>query len=235
MRADRDTDALYAGMRRRFGTRRAAANGYRYEGYFRREQALLLSLLDADAAIVLDVACGSGLMLEPLRDGTRLVLGLDFNADACAAARANGAPVVRGDAFALPFADGSVDQIVNCQFFNQQPRAGVQRFVAEVARVLRPGGAAVLVWRNAESGIHRIAHALLTALDRVRGLPEFPQESHPLADVAQVVAQAGLVAEHREVSCPPLGWRSVAIDGVLARLIGASCVLVVRKPAASTT
>ena len=69
MRADRETDALYAGMRRRFGARRAEANGYRYAGYFHREQALLLSLLDADAAVVLDVACGSGLMLEPLRDG----------------------------------------------------------------------------------------------------------------------------------------------------------------------
>lgn len=229
-RADRDTDALYAGMRGRFGEARAAANGYRYEGYFRREQQVLHGLMNPRARVVLDACCGSGLMLAPLVGGARTVFGVDFNRDACAAAFANGFPVVRGDAYRLPLADGSVDEVTNCQFFNQQDDAGVDAFLGEVARVLKPGGRAILVWRNADAAIHRAAHALLTLADRVRGLPAFPQFRHPLDDVAAVAAAHGLEREHAEVSCPPLNWRSDAVDGFAARLVGASNILVARKP-----
>lgn len=230
MRGDKGTDALYAGMRGRYARAAARANGYRYEGYFRREQALLLSLLDRDAALTVDVACGSGLMLLPLVGAGRLVCGVDFNVDACRSAHANGFPVIRGDAYALPFADGTVDQVVNCQFFNQQSAVGMRGFVAEAGRVLAPGGRVVLVWRNAGALIHRVAHGLLSALDRLRGLPAFPQVAHPLAEVEAALAAAGLVVERREVSCPPLGWRSAAVHGLAARVIGASCVVVARKP-----
>lgn len=229
MRADRRTDALYAAMRGRFGATRARANGYRYEAYFRREQAVLLALTDADARVVLDVACGSGLMVQPLRAADRLVFGVDFNAAACADAAANGVPVVRGDAFALPLAAASVEQIVNCQFFNQQSAAGVASFVDEVARVLVPGGSVILVWRNADALIHRVAHACLTFIDRLHGLPAFPQETHRFSELRQVLTAAGFAIEHEEVSCPPLAWRSTAVAGWAARVIGASCIMVARK------
>ena len=235
MRADRDTDALYGGMRGRFGATRARANGYRYETYFKRERALLLSMLDPTAQRIVDVACGSGLMLQPLLDDTRTVLGVEFNASACAAARLNGLSVIRGDAFNLPLASGSIDQLVNCQFFNQQSAAGVSAFVSEAVRVLAPGGQMVLVWRNGDALIHHVAHACLTLLDRLRGNPEFPQVTHALADVRAKLSAAGLIVRHAEVSCPPLAWRSTQVDGLCARLIGASCIVVAGKLPATGT
>ncbi len=235
MRADRETDALYGVMRGRFGSARARANGYRYETYFKRERALLMSLLDPAAQRIVDVACGSGLMLQPLLGDMRTVIGVDFNADACAAARVNGLPVIRGDAFNLPLASGSIDQLVNCQFFNQQSAAGVSAFVNEAARVLVPGGEMVLVWRNGNALIHRFAHACLTQLDRLRGHPEFPQVTHPLADVCSRLFAAGLTVRHAEVSCPPLAWRSAEIDSLSARLIGASYIVVAGKPHSTGT
>lgn len=229
-RADRRTDALYRDMRRRHGGASARANGYRYEGYFRREQAILLSLVNHKARVVVDACCGSGLMLLPLVDGERTVFGIDFNADACAAAHANGFPVLRGDAYRLPLADGSVEQMTNCQFFNQQDAAGVGAFLAEAARVLAPGGNLVLVWRNGSAIIHRVAHALLSLTDRLRGASVFPQHVHSLDTVAAQAAVAGLEVVHRELSCPPLGWRSRATGGLVGHVIGASCILVLRRP-----
>lgn len=231
MRGDKATDALYGGMRGRFGRSSAGANGYRSEAYFRREQAVLLSLVRDDAPVLLDACCGSGLMLRPLVGGNRCVFGIDFNADACRDAAANGFPVIRGDVYALPLPDDSIDELTNCQFFNQQEPAGVESFVSEVARVLRPGGRAILVWRNDAAMVHQMAHGMLSALDRLRGRPLFPQYRHSLADVARAARAVGLAVERREVSCPPLAWRSEAIDGLLARLIGASLILVLGKPA----
>ena len=43
--ADRDVDSLYRSLRGRYGADNARANGYRYHGYFLREQALLFAAL----------------------------------------------------------------------------------------------------------------------------------------------------------------------------------------------
>ena len=226
---DRETDRLYAGMRGRHGTQSALANGYRYEGYFRREQALVLGLLSPDGEVVVDVACGSGLMLEPLLGERPLVFGIDFNDAACRAARANGFPVVRGDAFRLPLADATVDELVSCQFFNQQPPRAVAAFVKEAARVLKPGGHAVLVWRNAAALVHRLAHAVLGVGDRLAGRAVFPQYRHDFAALRGWAAGAGLAVRTELVAFAPLRWRSADVGGLLAGLIGASNVIVLER------
>ena len=161
-----------------------------------------------------------------------MVFGVDFNADACAGARDNGFLVVRGDAMNLPLVDGSVDEIINCQFFNQQDQARVAQFLTEVRRVLKPGGRAILVWRNGAALIHVLAHALLTLLDRLQGHEVFPQYVHRLPEVERMARESGLTVEHRELANPLINWRSEHVGGVFGRLMGASCVLVLGRPAA---
>ena len=229
--ADRDVDKLYVELRGRYGADNSRANGYLYEGYFRREQQLLFSLLNVEASVLVDVACGSGLMLLPLIDERNQVIGIDFNADACAAARINGLTVVRGDAFALPLANASIDEIVSCQFFNQQPTSAVQQFIAESARVLRPGGRVVMVWRNGTAWVHRLALMCFGVVDKLRRFPSFPYENHSQASIRTYAANAGLTVVMQGVSFPPLGWRSSAIDSVPAKLIGASNICVLEKGA----
>ena len=230
MQGDKATDRLYVDLRERYGDGSPLANGYRSRTYFLREQAVLHQLLDPNASTLVDVGCGSGLMLRPLVGAERLVFGIDFNADSCRAAMANGFPVVRGDAFALPFADDSVDEITSCQFFNQQTAEGLRTFAAEAARVLNAGGRVILVWRNGSALIHRLAHAGLSVADRLRGLPAFPQFVHRIEDVRAYLSAAGLDIEREEVSCPPLGWRSRNVTGLMSRIIGASCIVIARKP-----
>jgi len=228
--ADRAVDDLYAGMRGRYGGRNSRANGYIYEGYFRGEQEILFGLLDADADTLLDVGCGSGLMVLPLVERRNRVLGIDFNRDACAAARDNGLDVVRGDAFRLPFAEATVDEIVTCQFFNQQKPEAVARFIDESARVLRPAGQVVMVWRNGGAWVHRFALAVFGTLARLRRAPVFPYENHEFADIERYAHAAGLKVEARYVSFPPLRWRSADTGTITARSIGASNICVLKKP-----
>jgi SAM-dependent methyltransferase len=227
--ADIRVDGLYAGLRGRYEPTNARANGYRLQAWFERERIMVLKAIGQDDETVVDIACGSGLMMAPLVAAGRSVIGIDFNADACRSARDNAVMVIRGDAYRLPFADASVTRLVNCQFFNQQPRAAVARFVGEVARVLRSDGRAVLVWRNGDAWIHRIAHSLLRYVDRATGRPEFPVVNHPIAEIMALAQHAGLHAERAELMLPLLGWRSTRLHGVAAKLAGATCLLVLKR------
>src|SRR5213592_2654780 len=85
-------------------------------------------LVEGAAGRTLDVGCGTGRNLPLYAAGVR-VIGLDPARDALLAARrrAPGVPLVQGDAQALPFRDAAFDTVVSG--------------LAEVKRVLRPGGA----------------------------------------------------------------------------------------------
>jgi SAM-dependent methyltransferase len=111
--------------------------------------ALDLAGLDGDERI-LDVGCGNGGYLKALhqRGHRGLVVGVDFSAGMLRSARsAQGAgasqPVVQGDAAALPFAAGSVDVGLAMHMLYHVPDRG--RAVAELRRVVAPGGVALVV------------------------------------------------------------------------------------------
>ena len=241
-RADRAVDRLYADMRRVYGGRHAGANGYRSRRFFRREQAVVLDALagsgDLPEGAVLDIACGSGLMLGDPPGGqalARAVVGVDFNARACLDARANGLSIVRGDAFALPFPAESFAQAINCQFFNQQTGDARAPFLAEAARCLKPGGRLVLMWRKADSLLHRSAHAALRPLDRLRGLPDFPQHLHRIDQIAAAAEAHALQVRRAGVTLPFARGRArppvVDPDALVGRILGASNLLVLEKRA----
>jgi SAM-dependent methyltransferase len=101
-------------------------------------------------ADLLDIGCGTGFHLPRFAARGARVVGVEPHLPLVARARARladagprTASVVAGDAEALPLADASVD-VVHARwayFFG----AGCEPGLAEVARVLRPGGLAVVV------------------------------------------------------------------------------------------
>lgn len=119
---------------------------HRDEKEAERAVALVGDLCPArDGERVLDLACGAGRHLRPLRaEGWRPV-GLDLSRPLLARARRRaprGTPLVRGDMRRLPLARNVFDAVV--QFFTSfgyfdSPDED-RRVLREVRRVLRPGG-----------------------------------------------------------------------------------------------
>jgi 2-polyprenyl-6-hydroxyphenyl methylase/3-demethylubiquinone-9 3-methyltransferase len=93
-----------------------------------------------EGAILLDIACGGGLLAPHVEGYTHV--GLDVTASALALAEAHGVLPVQGDALALPFADGSADVVVAGEMLEHVP--DTPSVVAELCRVLAPGGTIVI-------------------------------------------------------------------------------------------
>ncbi len=101
--------------------------------------------------LVLDVGCGTGLVTAELGRRGCVATGID----ACepmierARARAGSARFAIGQAEDLPFEDGSFDAATSAQAFHwfDQPRA-----LAEMARVVRPGGTVAVWWKGLMRG-----------------------------------------------------------------------------------
>jgi ubiquinone/menaquinone biosynthesis C-methylase UbiE len=94
-------------------------------------------------AIVADLGCGPGWETEALtRRGFRAV-GVDLTADFLryAAGAHPAAGYVAGDFLALPFASSMLDGVWACSSLVHVPWRDIDAALAEVARVLRPGGA----------------------------------------------------------------------------------------------
>jgi ubiquinone/menaquinone biosynthesis C-methylase UbiE len=102
------------------------------------------SQADLSGKQVLEVSCGHGggaaYLVRTLDPAS--YTGLDFNPDGIAFARKRhnlpGLDFVHGDAESLPFPDESFDAVINIEASHTYPH--FHRFLAETARVLRPGG-----------------------------------------------------------------------------------------------
>jgi ubiquinone/menaquinone biosynthesis C-methylase UbiE len=87
---------------------------------------------------VLEVGCGTGLVLRRVAQFARQARGIDLSPGMLEHARARGLDVREGSARAIPFDDASFD--VTCSFKVLAHVPEVREALAEMARVTRPGG-----------------------------------------------------------------------------------------------
>ena len=100
-----------------------------------------------DIATIVDLGCSTGYLLEEIRAShpQATLIGIDLVASGLEKAHVlvPDARLLQADACDLPLADGSVDAVVSANLLEHIPDDG--RALAEIARVLRPGGPAVLI------------------------------------------------------------------------------------------
>ena len=95
--------------------------------------------VSSSATRVLDLACATGVMTRRLVSDGRTVIGVDLSSDNIAEAGSTGiGEYVQADMRFLPFADGSFDAVVSSLGLGMVDDR--DEFLAEVSRVLRPGG-----------------------------------------------------------------------------------------------
>jgi SAM-dependent methyltransferase len=98
---------------------------------------------------VLEVGCGTGLVLERVAAVAAQARGIDLSPGMLARARARGLAVDEGSATALPYPDASFDLTYSFKVLAHVPE--LDRALAEMARVTRPNGHVVFELYNRRS------------------------------------------------------------------------------------
>lgn len=117
--------------------------------WFARHVAMYeLAASRARRRTVLDAGCGEGYGTRMLADTAAQVSGVDIVGEVVAHARSTYPDVafIEADLCDLPLPDDGLDLVVSLQVIEHLP--DIPRFVAEMARVLRPGGEFVCATPN---------------------------------------------------------------------------------------
>lgn len=116
--------------------------------YWDYRDKIILSGIQKDAQVILDVGCGEGITLEKICKAFpgREVTGLDVMDDNIAICQKHGLPVCKGDVYRLDMPDSSVD----CCIFSEviEHLNDSRSALLEIRRVLRPGGRVIIVFPN---------------------------------------------------------------------------------------
>ncbi|HKV53411.1 MAG TPA: glycosyltransferase [Candidatus Binataceae bacterium] len=106
--------------------------------YWQRRRHRIATFWARGAQRVLDVGCGSSLIIQSLNNA----VGMDFSMSKVRFLRRLDIPLLRGSAFALPFKGASFDCIISSQVIEHIPYDEV--LFSEMYRVLRPGGRLII-------------------------------------------------------------------------------------------
>jgi SAM-dependent methyltransferase len=106
--------------------------------YWQRRRHRIITFWVRGSNRILDVGCGSSLIIQSLNNA----IGMDLGMGKMRFLRGRGIPLVRASAFTLPFKDESFDCMINSQVIEHI--AFEEGLFTEMSRVLRTGGELVI-------------------------------------------------------------------------------------------
>lgn len=188
--------------------------------------ALLREHFGATATLdVLDIGCGTGNLHKLIAGELGSLAGVDLSASSLDRARLANPSVsyVHYDGSRLPYADASFDAAITVCVMHHVPPAQWAAFSAEMRRVVRPGGLAVVIEHNPRNVLTR------RTVDRC----ELDADAVllPMARTRSLLAEAGFadVAVRSILSIPSFDPVTRQIDLILGRLgLGAQYFAVAR-------
>ncbi len=141
---------------------------------------------------LLDVGCGNGRYLRTMRSLGWQVEGVELNRQSAEFCRSTGLSVHNGDLASAQFPSASFDVITARHVIEHIPTP--QRFMAELARLLKPGGRLVVETPNFSS----LGWALFGTRWYATGIPYHLMLYSP-GNLALLAGQHGLVAVRQEL------------------------------------
>ena len=179
---------------------------FRLDVNWRRRTVSSLAL--EPGSLVADLACGTGDLCRDLHRAGYQAIGIDLSWGMLAASRAE-APLIHGDALSTSLSDHSIDGIT-CGFALRNLEA-LHPFLAETARILRPGGRmALLEVDRPTNPVLRLGHGLyfnrvvpwvgglLSDRDAYQYLPRSVAYLPDRAELLALIADAGFVEVGKE-------------------------------------
>ncbi len=179
--------------------------------------------------LILDLGCGAGPATKALVDREYQCIGIDLSHDMIAlAAEELGSmegphhKLMQGPADDVPLADGSVSCVLNLGVISYSDRP--EAIIREIHRVLRPGGRALITFRNY---YNRVAWDPVEILRHLAGacrnlfkakVPETLQIEYPGSFLKPALVEKAILNEgfHIEeaigIGCGPLRWNGTALN-----------------------
>jgi ubiquinone/menaquinone biosynthesis C-methylase UbiE len=217
----------------------------RHLGYHRLIDELELGLIRRYGAgrDVLEAGCGTGLLLREAAKVARRSVGLDLSRGMLGPARARGLEVLQGSLTHLPLPDACVDLVYSMKVLPHIPP--IREALAELARVVRPGGHLLLEFYNPYSfrylvkrlgGPASIAagttdHDVFTRYDTVASAGAYLPSGVELVDVrgVRVLTPASTVFKVPLLGALFARAEHLVCDVPLLRNLGGFLILVARK------
>ena len=168
--------------------------------YFKAQLAIVMNMMEHEQGKLLDIGCAAGGEFPYFRARGFDIVGIDFSPAMLLAAhqRFRGDRAIqlcRADAESLPFASASFDDVVSIGVLEYVPEH--RPAVAEISRVLRPGGLAVISLPSRVSLFH------MTSRLASIGKPVWRLAKR----IARKNAPGAVVPAHRRNLCLPWQFR----------------------------
>ena len=207
----------------------ARQSGYQSTWWFRRVVNVIkteLKIHKIYSETIVDLGCGSGLFLKHVFPKHKNLIGVDFNELACERALQRGINAIRADIFNLPFKEQSLTNICCINVLQQFSFDDISHFIKSSASILRQDGIFILVWRNDECVLHKLAR-LVYSLSFKKN-KSFSWYGHSLHDIVTLLSVNRIGILSACAISAVLGTR-LRSSSPISRLLGAEFFVVAVK------